>query len=231
MPAKKKSPVKKPSTAVTKKVSTAPKTFPIRNYLTALGGLIVIVLLLFVFRGWFRVTVIPKSFSMFYNNGIQTTLDNEMSNLQNPFVKLGYTSVNKIGTGCSLQQAQSIHTEIDCSAERHGYTKTPKSSTGEANLETQAQNIQNALQKNGWQDGGNGVTLTSLVDGTYHGIDYSPDAYYEKVVGNYDCVFDTTVAYANPNPAAISSTFSCDRTVDILGAPGAELYTSSKGHY
>jgi hypothetical protein len=73
-------------------------------------------------------------------------------------------------------------------------------------------------------------TFSFLIDGTYQSKDYSPDAYYEKVTGNYDCTFDTMIAYANPHPPAINSTLMCVRTVNLFGTPPNEFYSSSKGH-
>jgi len=177
-----------------------------------------------------RVTVIPKALTPFYTSSVEKSFNSASDGLHNPFAKLGYTNVKKIPTRCNLQQAQSIHTEIDCAINQQAYAKLPTAPSARANTEEQASQLQALLKTNGWRSGSNGVTLTSLIDGTARGKDYSPDAYYEKTINGTDCMFDTMIAYANPQPAAITSLLSCDRTVNILGAPKNEIYTSAKGH-
>ena len=201
-----------------------------RNVLVTIGGLIVLLFLLFIVRGWMRVTIIPKTAAIFYTNGIQNTQNNELKQLNNPFKTLSSTANPKTSTGCSLELAQSIHTQIDCNVSQLVYAKLPVTAAGQSSIQAKAQTLQTLLSIDGWSGGGNGVTLTSLIDGTAKGIDYSPDAYYEKVIGNNDCVFDVMIEYANPQPPAVNISLSCDRTLDVLGAPKNEFYISSKGH-
>jgi hypothetical protein len=196
----------------------------------AIGGLIILFFILFIVRGWMRVTVIPKTASIFYTNSVKNAQNNELRQLNNPFKTLGATANPKISTSCNLEMAQSIHTEIDCNARQLAYTKLPVTTAGQADIQAQAQTLQTLLSIDGWNGGSNGVTLASLIDGTAKGIDYSPDANYEKVIGNYDCVFDVMIEYANPQPPAVNISLSCDRTLDVLGAPKNEFYISSKGH-
>jgi hypothetical protein len=199
-----------------------------RSILWVLGSIVVVLILIFLFRGWFRVTVIPKTAGQFYSNGVKDTANKEATALNNPFGTLGLATP-KTSDVCTLQQAQSIHTEINCYTNQEGYTKLPTSFTGLVNIQKQTSSLQTLLNSNGWQAGSNGVTLTSLINGTAKGIDYSPDAFYQKIIGNTDCTFDTMIAYANPQPPAIRVTFSCSRTINFLGAPKDETYNSSKG--
>ena len=198
-----------------------------KTILISFIALIVILVLVFLFRGWFRATVIPKTLGIFYSNGVVDTHKREVGDLSNPFESLGFI-VPKISHTCNLQQAQSIHVEIDCSTNQEGYTKLPTSPAGVANIQKQASILQATLKSQGWQGGGNGITLTSLINGTAHGIDYSPDAFYQKVIGNTNCIFDTMISYSNPQPPAIRTSFSCSRTINFLGTPKNEIYNSSK---
>jgi len=201
----------------------------LKKYLIYTGTLVVIVVLLFVFRGWLRVTVLPKTIGEFYVSGVQTTFNQEFNDLQNPYRLLSFTNPKPASLGCALSQAQSIHTEINCMDDQINWTVLPRSATGIATVQQNAAKLQGLLKAQNWLGGSNGVTLTSLIDGTAKGIDWSPDAYYEKIVGKTDCVFDTMIGYANPQPPAIRVTLSCDRTVNILGTPKAEVYNSTKG--
>lgn len=217
-----------------KQKKTAPKTKlqsgKNRRVLWGVGPLVILCLLVFVLRGWVRTTILPAVVTPFYASSVQNTLGDQSSSLGDPFAKLGLTKVNKSAAKCSLELAQSYHTEIDCFASWQSYTKLPAGAAGTASIQGQAKALQSSLITKGWQAGSNGVTLTGLVDGTAHGIDYSPDANYEKITGKTDCVFDVMIAYANPQPPAIRSTLSCDRTLNVLGTPKGEFYNSSKGH-
>jgi len=201
----------------------------LKKYIIYTGSLIVIVVLLFVFRGWLRVTVIPKTIGEFYVGSVQTTFNQEIAALQNPYKLLSFTNPKAPVLGCQLSQAQSIHTEIDCNDNQISWTVLPKSAAGIAAVEQNAAKLQSLLMSQGWQAGSNGVTVTSLIDGTAKGIDWSPDANYQKIVGKTDCLFDEMIGYANPQPPAIRVTFSCDRTVNVLGTPKGEVYNSAKG--
>lgn len=191
-----------------------------------IGSVIIMLMLLaFIFRGWLRVTVIPKTTGLFYLHSVDTTFTEQSKLLYNPISSLGLPDSAK-DASCNLQQAQRLHTEVDCSVSQLSYAKLQNVHT----VEQQAAQLQTRLTNNGWHGGGNGVTLTSLIDGIAQGKDYSPDAYYEKVVNKDDCVFDVMIAYSNPQPPAIRGTFSCDRTINIFGSFKGQVYSSSKGH-
>ena len=191
-----------------------------------IGGIIIVLMMLaFLFRGWLRVTVIPKTTGIFYLHSVDTTFMDQSKLLNDPITSLGLPAGSK-DKACNLQQAQRLHTQVLCSVAEQSYAKLQHMATAEQ----QAAQLQAKLASSGWQGGSNGVTLTSLIDGIAQGKDYSPDAYYEKVVGNNDCVFDTMIAYSNPQQPAIRATFSCDRTINIFGSFKGQIYNSSKGH-
>ena len=194
------------------------------------GGAIVICLLaLFLFRGWVRATVIPKTTSLFYLSEVTSTLDSQSKDLSNPLSTLGFTNITKSNT-CNLELAQSYRTEVDCQTSNQSYIKLPATATGLNNEMQRVTQLQSSLTAQGWHAGSNGVTLTSLVGGIIQHKDYSPDANYEKIINRNDCVFDVMIAYSNPQPPALRATFSCDRTVDVLGTPNGQFYDSAKGH-
>lgn len=188
---------------------------------------ILIVLFAYFYRGWFRATVIPKTTGIFYLSNVNTALDNQSNSLHNPLGALGFSQVTRSKI-CNLQQAQAFYTEVDCNVTLQSYMILPSNLNSEEKV---AAHLQTNLENSGWAGGSNGVTLNSLIDGIARGIDYSPDANYEKIVGGRnDCIIDVMIAYANPQPPAIRGTFSCDRTVNVAGSPSGEFYNSSKGH-
>ncbi len=207
-----------PKTKVTHKKA---QQNPFKNYKTPLIILIIVVVVVAlgtIFRGWLRVTVIPKTVEAFYLSGVNNTYDKESLALENPFTALGYSNPTK-SDKCSLEAAQSFHTAVDCTDSQQAYTKLPTDAASQTKVQQQAASLQSMLGTNGWQGGSNGVTLTSLVDGTAKGIDSSPDAFYQTTDGNNVCIFDTTIAYSHPQPPAIRSLFTCDRVVNFLGTP------------
>jgi hypothetical protein len=207
------------------KVMTKKPVYTTWPFIT-LGCIIIIFLSVFVSRGWLRVTVIPKGLTPFYSSSVKSTLNSENVSIHKPLSTLG-SKIESKATTCSLEEAQGIHTEIDCYAQIQTYTQIQNSIKSDIELWAQAE--QDYLVSNGWKSGSNGVTLTSLIDGIYQGKDYSPDAFYEKVIGSNDCIYDTMIAYANPQPPAINTMLSCSRTINVLGSPKDEIYNSSKG--
>lgn len=216
----------KAKVVATKIVNTKQLQFKLKRKYWVPGLIVLLLIALFFERGWIRVTVIPKTVGALYVHGVQTTLSDQNKVLRYPYATLGFATMPPVKTSCALQQAQSIHTEIYCSSVLTAYTKLAGTTAEQA----KAKELQTLLKTNGWQSGGNGVTLTRLIDDTAHGIDWSPDAFYEKIVNGDDCIFDTFIAYANPQPPAIRTVFSCDRTANVLGTPRHEYYTSAKGN-
>ena len=49
-----------------------------------------------------------------------------------------------------------------------------------ATVQQNAAKLQGLMKSQGWLGGTNGVTLTSLIDGTAKGIDWSPDAFMKS---------------------------------------------------
>jgi len=191
--------------------------------LIALGTLVILVLLTFALRGWLRVTVIPKTIGLLYMPGISSTFEKQDNTLGHPLQSLGFQNV-ATKKHCLKMIAQGYHVDIDCIAIQQGYVVLPSSAEGIAKEQQAAAKIQSALQASGWQGGSNGVTVTSLIDGTTQGKDYSPDAYYEKTVGKNHCIFDIFIAYSNPKPPAISIQFFCERTFYFLGKTPVPIY-------
>ena len=76
----------------------------LKKYIIYTGTLIIIIGLLFVFRGWLRVTVLPKTIGEFYANGVQSTFNKEIADLQNPYKLLAFTNPKSPSLGCGLSQ-------------------------------------------------------------------------------------------------------------------------------
>lgn len=96
------------------------------------------------------------------------------------------------------------------------YVVLPQDAVGKQDTLESAKSVESMLRKQGYRSGNNGVTISSLIEGAYQGKDYSPDAYYEKNVGESVCIFSTRIAYANPKPAAVNIALSCIREVDLF---------------
>ena len=194
----------------------------------SVAGLLVIVALGLTLRNPIRTRLVPNVVGVFYRQGVSQTLEDQNRSLNDPMARLlGSIPLHK--TSCYSQQLQGIHSELGCQAGYQAIRKLSGSETDKTTMMKTVATIESQLQARGYHHGQNGVSLTSLVDGTYKGIDYTPDAYYEKVIGQYDCVFDTSLAYANPQPPAIRVSMWCDRTFNFLGAPKGETYRSQDG--
>ncbi|HSX42711.1 MAG TPA: hypothetical protein VLF59_01355 [Candidatus Saccharimonadales bacterium] len=201
--------------------------------LAIIAGVLIVIVAAVALHKWTAYTAIPNSTGFFYKNGIHATLLDQNRQLTNPMATLygglpGGLPLAKYD--CNTQAPKGIPMTVYCQSTMRAYAKLPQDDTGKQRILQDVATIEAALKAQGYHGGGNGVTLSSLVSGTYEGKDYSPDAYYEKVVDKrYDCVFDTTVAYANPQPAAISTQFWCTRSINLLGIPHHNTYQSGKG--
>jgi hypothetical protein len=200
-------------------------------YISAIIAVVVVLGLAGYFgRSWVRFHLMPATASILYMPSVKHTAASERAALNDPFRRLSFTT-STTDRNCALQVAQKLHSTMDCSYEEQAYTKLPKDAAAAAKVQAETAMLQADLSAHGWHGGTNGVTLTSLVSGTAHGVDYSPDAFYEKVVGKYTCIFDTFIAYSNPQPPAIRSVLTCDRTVSFFGKPSLQTYDSSKGFF
>lgn len=188
---------------------------------------VLLVLIFVLAHGWIRNTALPSTVGMFYKKGVQAKLEAQEQALGLPFNTLLKGTPAK-EYNCMTLATQSIHTQIDCEARKSHYAVLANVGNKQQVTETAAK-IESTLKELGYQSGGNGVTLTSLVNGTYDGADYSPDAFYQIVSGPYNCIVDVNIAYANPAPAAISMNMWCARTINILGQPNNTTYDSNKG--
>ena len=199
-----------------------------RRWQLVVGLVVLVLLVLFLLRGWIRNTIIPRSAGVFVGNSVQTTADQQLSKLGDPFKTFGYTNINRHDYGgnhtvCTLGVAHLYHTEVNCQSGQSAYNKTTEMGSSKK-LNAAAVAAEKALKSNGWDGvyglGGSRYTsLTRLVKSVTNGIDYQPDAFYQKHVGNITCTFDSIDSFSKPGAPAISSHYSCSRTIDVLGSP------------
>jgi len=176
---------------------------------------------------WLRYQILPYVTGLLYKTQLTTQLDTQNKQMADPFVQLGNTSTDT-KFSCAVYSSWWYKTEVGCNAVKMKYIKI-EDIGNKTSVKTKVDAIESKLKDLGFEGGGNGVTFTSLVMGTYDGIDYNPDAFYEKVSNDYHCTFDTNIAYANPSPPAINMTLSCTRTFNILGKPPTSIYQSTEG--
>lgn len=217
-----------PSMKVTKPDVKAVKLNKLTVYRTlawVFGAIIVVSLLLFLTRGWVRATAEPKTASLFYEHGVQTALNDQNQALDEPLVALKYAQPTKQAAKCSLSLARSYHTEIDCAATIKSYGLV---SSDSQTLRTNAAALQAKLDAAGW--GGNpNMSLTQFISGITAGADNQPDATYTHYFGKNLCMLSTTTAFSKPKPPAMSTVFTCSRTVDLFGSPWPNLPAGSDG--
>ena len=182
--------------------------------------------------GYTRGPILKVSSHLLYGRHLQAITVSANTAIQNPFELLTATNP-KPSTGCDVIAQRLFSTEVDCQTSMQSYAKLGQTTNDKMSILQSVATIEQALKANGYVSGSymNGATLTSLVSGTYKGIDWSPDASYEKVSGDYDCIFDTQIAYSNlaHQQPAIHLSLSCSRTFDIVGTPSSQTYSSKIG--
>jgi len=195
-----------------------------RKVRVAVGLVLILFVLLFLSRGWIRMTGLPRTVKAVYGNSAEEVYKDEMSKLQNPLVLLGYPNVESYRPGCYTMVANGVKTQVDCQYNVRVYRVLDTSPESQKTLNTNAQKLQALLQENGWEgeysnEGQPYTSLVKLISGVTSDIDYQPDAAYRKRVGDVQCLFDTNTAFSHPEPAAIATQISCHRTFNILGKP------------
>ena len=178
-------------------------------------------LVLLLARSWVRVTVVPKTVSVFYGNSINKVSDTEFNKIKSSLSDLGLTNLTP-NKACIRTTAKNFSEEVSCQYIVSS-TLTIADGTSADTLTSKAQTLQKLLQDNGWSgtytEQGDEVSFVKLVSNVANNVDYTPDAYYTKVVGELICTFDSNTAFKIPeNPAkAFTSNFNCSRLINVFG--------------
>lgn len=201
-----------------------------KNKKLIIGSCILLILIALPFGVvWSRRNVLPGMTGMFVKNDIQEISKRQYSELGSPMSQFDGNNIEK-SFSCRLDAYQGIHSQIGCSDSSE---KIIELSQGESKKATvaKAKEIEDKLLESGYIAGTNGVTFSGQVTGTYEGVDYSPDAFYQKVVDNaYHCLFSSYIAYSNPDKPKIRIVMSCSKTVNILGRPSNTIHESSQNY-
>ena len=204
------------------------KLVTISNKRLVISGISIVIAGIIATVGLWRNALVDGVANVTYGSSLRTLVATQNRQLGNPFTRFA-GSYPKPTSECAIGPSNAISMHVDCEATAQTYVKLGQSSADKTKVLDSVQVVSNVLKAEGYQSGSNGVTLTSLVTGTYVGKDYSPDAFYQKVVGADTCVVDTVIAYANPAQPAINMNINCDHTVNIFGKPSGQMFDSSKG--
>lgn len=191
-----------------------------------IGGAICVVVLaaFWLGRGWLRKTATPAVINVFYKNSVQKTYDSEMAKLQNPLSMLGFSDVQPAQTRCRSVVYNGLQNQVDCTVDVQVFGETSQLSGDKATRNNNATKLQSLLQANDWQGEFSNKdvpysSLLKLVEGVNNGVDYLPDATYQKQLGPVLCTLSTYTAFSKPSAPAISAHVWCVRTVNIFGQP------------
>ena len=201
------------------------KLATISNKRLLIGGVSIAVIVLAVAVGIWRNSIVSGVATLAYASSVRSTATDQRSKLADPFVKLAGADP-KVTTSCSTWRSGALDMQMlgNCAASMQAYTKLGQSAEDKTKVLQSVDAVTDALKRQGYQAGSNGMTLASLVAGTYEGKDYSPDAAYQRTIGKDVCVFDVTVAYSNPATPAINMTLNCGRTMYPFGKPSSAQF-------
>lgn len=205
------------------------KLTSISNKHLAVGGIAVAIIIVVGLFSLKSEAIVSRTANIIYGKSLSSLVVDQNSKLSDPFTKLA-DHAPKPDTRCFVGPKNNIRMHVECDSTANEYIKLGQSATDRARIIKAAQEITDALKAEGYEGGYNGVTFLGLVSGTYEGKDYSPDAFYYKVIGKNTCVFDTTVAYSNPAQPATNMSLNCIKTFDLFGKPSGQPFDSSKGY-
>jgi hypothetical protein len=189
-----------------------------------IGGVIVLLIALFLARGWIRMTALPKTIQAAYGNRAEKAYLDEMNKLQLPLELLGYTTTEQLSKDCHTVVARGISTQVDCRYDIRLYREVDTSAEAKKILDDNAVKLQALLQANGWEgeyvnEGQELTSLVKLITSITSGRDWQPDATYAKKIDDVQCFFHTNTAFAKPAKPAMATQVSCFQTYNILGEP------------
>jgi hypothetical protein len=183
-----------------------------KNWYVAVPVLVILIIItVFLSRGWLHRTVIPGTVSLAHGHSVQATLDTEYSNLGKPLDILGLPRHARTGK-CTMVSSQHFKTTMDCSYIYKSYSD--KVSGLKPDLEIRAATLETNLKNKGWT-GGN-TSISTLGQNINKGIDWTPDASYTKQVGKTYCLADFNTAFSKPKPPALSGVVMCSHTFELF---------------
>lgn len=171
------------------------------------------------------MTVAPATIKTLYGNPAQKAYQDEAAKLQDPLALLGYADTTPTSgtTGCYTVLANGLKTQVSCNYNYDLGQDIPTNPQAKQTLVANAEKLQALLQTNGWQgeysNDGEYTSLVKLVSSLTSGIDYQPDATYQKKIGNVECLFSNNTAFSSPDTPKMSTRFYCTRTFNIVGQP------------
>ena len=186
---------------------------PLRLLYIIPAAVVVLILALYLGRGWIRGTFEPVAISVTAGRNAKQTLDEQLKALNSPFKTLGINTTQS-SNECRLSYAKKFHSQITCSATTNGFAKL--SANQQTALAGGSASLEKLLKSNGWS--GMNTSITTLGTNISKGIDYTPDAAYQKTIGKITCVADFNTAFSRPRPAAINGSITCVRVYEILGS-------------
>lgn len=198
-----------------------------KNFVVAAVIVLLVILFAYLFRGWIRITLLPRSASVMFSGQVHSTFNDETAKLSDPLSKLGYKNVTTDNQGCKMIIASRFHELIGCSFQASAYSRLSDLSVSPDGFKTYAATLMAALQKEGWSgtytNDGPYTSLGKLADSLAAGIDYQPNASYTKSVGKVSCIFESHTAFSKPFPPAVGSEISCVRVLMVFGNPYADI--------
>lgn len=187
-------------------------------------AILALLIMLFLIRGWIRKTFVPAGVQVIYGNSVQNVYQGEVQKLSGPLEKLGPDNTMIAVDGCRMLKAEDIRVQVECGHEKDKYLIVEDNEQAKKDLKNTAVELHALLKANGWSgeyDNNNPehTSLVKLFTSIANGIDYQPDAYYEKRIGDVSCWFDANTAFSQPSPAAVSAKYYCGKTFNFIGEP------------
>lgn len=184
-------------------------------------SLLIVLLGLFFSRNWVLSNFLPNVVAQATKGSSVQMLETHNYMIEKPFETLADAQVEPWHR-CSNIARQGIKINFACDTSYNLRFKLNQTEQGKTDTLRRVQAIEKKLEATGYKAGSNGVTLYSLISGTYEGKDYTPDAFYQRNTAVSNCMFDTSIAYSNPSDPAVSMQLLCSRLVAPLGGVNIE---------
>lgn len=184
--------------------------------MVALVIVVALLVLLFVFRGWIRKSILPNQVSYFAKQSLHEAYKRSNESAKLPLEELKITLRPDVVTQCHLFTAEMFHTTVTCR----------NSSGDELELyddylhffKQNSLKVEQKILNQGWTKVWNAQQpINELFNNPTN--DVSVGVNYEKPYGKNKCTLSLFYNAYEKNPRRLSYSLSCDRIIHYLGSP------------
>lgn len=182
------------------------------------GALVILVILLFICRGWIREKFLPNQVSYFAKKSMEKAYTQSHGSLAQPLRELQVSLAANVHTACRLYGAKSVQTAVTCDNSAGDIMDI--SAEYIDRFKQNSITIEQQILQRGWTKTWNEQQpINELFKNPNN--DASVGVNYEKKYGKNTCELSLFYNANEKNPSKLHSILSCNRLIYYLGNPSS----------